>query len=85
MNLVIAILAAALVGLCCALTFVLGYKWRDVRIAVATLQTARKEARRRDEVMATKPATLVDPDDVVAQAKWEHEQQMKKLNPNDDL
>lgn len=55
----------------------LGYHYRQLRDTVEALKTAQEERRKPREMPK---ATLLDPDDVVARAKWEHEQQLKKLN-----
>lgn len=55
----------------------LGYHYRQLHDAVGALKVAQEE--RKKPQMQPK-ATFLDPEDVVARAKWEHEQQLKKLN-----
>lgn len=61
----------------------IGYKWRELAEAYRTLAAAIDALKtRQDKVMPEqKPdAIFLDGDDVVARAKWEHEQMMKGLN-----
>ena len=39
------------------------------------------EQRKTPEEKEAEKSTLIDPDDVVQQAKFEHEQMMRELNP----
>lgn len=57
-----------------------GYHYRQLHDTVGALRAAQEE-RKKPKVQSK--ATFLDPSDVVARAKWEHEQQMKKLNGDD--
>ncbi len=65
---VLAITAAAL----------LGYHYRQLYNAIEALKMAQEERKQPSKIVDK--ATLLDPDDVIARAKWEHEQQLKELN-----
>jgi len=67
-------LALVLVAVASAL---LGYHYRELHNAVELLKTGVEKRKQPED----KPkAVLLDPDDIVQQAKWEHEQTIKKLN-----
>jgi hypothetical protein len=64
--------------------FALGYAWRGVRIKLdkLALYVTTKVVPKPVEP-APDPSVLIDPDDPVARAKYERDQIMKGLNPNE--
>jgi hypothetical protein len=65
--------------LSCSLAFLLGHYFGDIRKRVAVLeQSIKAEVDKPDEPEAK--SLLIDPDDPVQTAIYEHDKMMKKLN-----
>lgn len=67
LSFVVAIMAAAL----------LGYHYRQLKDTLEALKTAQED---RKKPKVSPRAMLLDPDDAVQRARYEHEAMLKKLN-----
>lgn len=64
--------------------FFLGYFLRGLTKKIAQLEQAiaQKVDKKPEEPEPEPVSELIDPTDPIANAKWEHDQLMKKLNPD---
>lgn len=69
--------------LACIATFFAGYYYRDLKKRVERLEQVVKAKVDKPVVPEEPKSTLIDPDDPVQTAVYEHEQMMKKLNPDE--
>jgi hypothetical protein len=76
------IVAVAFMLLAFALSFFAGYMLRDVKDklkalgeSIKSIKTVAPEPEKPNDM-----SRLLDPDDIVARAKWEHDEMMRKIN-----
>jgi hypothetical protein len=77
------VLLALLVVVVFAGGFVGGYNWRLLHDKVKILSQNMADLTQRQDKITPKAkpeAVLLDPEDVYARARFEHDQQLKKLN-----
>lgn len=65
-----------------AVAFYCGYHYRSLVNAVEFLVEAVNKLPHK-EVEQESPSSVIDPDDPIAMAKFEHERAMKRLNPEE--
>lgn len=59
--------------------FLLGYFSREIIERIKKLETEIKKTLQPTEDEES-PSVLIDPDNIEAQVRWEHKQNLKKLN-----
>lgn len=62
--------------------YLLGYHIADIRKRIADLASIIKSKVDKEPIEEPK-SEIIDPDDPVKEAMWEHEQMLKRLNPDD--
>lgn len=68
--------------LSCIATFFVGYHYRELKVALASLRVSL-EKKKDVPTQNEGKSVFIDPLDPIQQAKYEHERMMKELNPND--
>lgn len=63
--------------------YFLGYYFRGLVKRVAEIEQAITMKVDKKPVVEEPSSTLLDPNDAVAEAIWEHKQMLKRLNPDD--
>lgn len=80
LNLITAILAACWLATV-VMGFFVGFYLQKLRQAVDAVNGKLKELFTDEPATIEETSTLIDMDDPAERAAWEHEQQMRKLNP----
>lgn len=64
--------------------FLSGYKYRDLKDTILSLQIAldKKQDIKPKEFKSNTSNSIIDPFDVVQRAKFEHDEEMRRLNPD---
>lgn len=67
----------------CISTFFLGYHFRGLTKKIEQLEEVVKHKVDRHSESDQPKSTFIDLTDPVQEAQWQHDQLMKKLNPNE--